>query len=90
MSRILHFYFVLVLTAGLRAHGSSTESVFTGVTAKGERVFGVLYVEGKVWVVDEIVQHADGWQDLLSRRYAQDRKSAQTIRDKIVDMLCGV
>ncbi|MBK9322305.1 MAG: hypothetical protein IPM97_05020 [Bdellovibrionaceae bacterium] len=83
MSRILLFCFVLVLTAGLRAHGSSTESVFTGVTAKGERVFGVLYVEGKVWVVDEIVQHADGWQDLLSRRYAQDRKSAQTILDTI-------
>ncbi len=86
MLRILFFCCAFVFSAGAWAQTpseSSTESIVSGVNAKGEKVFLVRYLEDRLWVVDEIVQHRDGWQDLLSRHYAQDRSTAELTQLRI-------
>jgi len=55
----------------------SSESIFTGANPSGEKVFLIRYQEGPVWRVDEIVQHADGWQDLVSsHEYSSSAEAA--------------
>ncbi|MBS1969684.1 MAG: hypothetical protein JSU04_05230 [Bdellovibrionales bacterium] len=54
-----------------------TESVLSGYNAQGEKVFLIRYQEDRLWRVEEIVQHADGWQDLISRKYYSYRSEAE-------------
>jgi hypothetical protein len=62
---------------------TETESIFTGINAQGEKVFILRYLEEKVWRVDEIVQHKDGWQDLLSRKYFNYRSEAEQTQTQL-------
>lgn len=61
------------ISYGAASHGVSAaesgESVFSGYNARGEKVFLVRYQENRLWRVEEIVQRADGWQDVVSRKY---------------------
>lgn len=62
----------------LSAHAQTdTENILAGTNARGEKVYLVRYAENRVWHVDEVVQHADGWPDLVSRKYFQRRDQAE-------------
>lgn len=56
---------------------SSTERILAGVNAQGEKVYLVLYLEGRVWRVEEVLQRTDGWQDLISRHQFRSRTEAE-------------
>lgn len=73
---ILAVLFSFSLNANAQTDNTS-ESILSGLNARGEKVFLVRYQEDRVWRVDEIVQHADGWQDRVSRKYFTYRWEAE-------------
>jgi len=58
----------------------ATESVVSGRNAQGDKMFLVLYQEGKTWQVDEIIERAGGWEDLISRKYYNYRSQAESVQ----------
>lgn len=84
---LLIAFFFTAIGASAQSENNS-EKIISGMNEQGEKVYLVRYLESKVWHVDEIVQHDDGWQDLTSRRSyknVQDAERAQvTLISKLV------
>lgn len=68
--------FFAAALASAQTSNLETEQIHSGRNARGERVYVLLYKESRLWHLEEIVQHADGWQDLISRKYFNSREEA--------------
>lgn len=77
------FFIGLSAQAQNSADSLKTEIIYSGLSAQGEKSFVVLYAENQLWHLEEILQHADGWQDVVSRRYYRTYQEALASQRKL-------
>lgn len=59
------------------------ESILVGKNQKNEKIFVIRYYAEGQWAVRQVVQHADGWQDLISEKYYKTLVEAQKVQANV-------
>ncbi len=57
--------------------GTELENILIGKNQKNEKIFIIQYFAEGQWAVRQVVQHSDGWQDLISEKFYKLASEAQ-------------